>query len=59
MFEKTDDRGKKMKLCEVTDVLTNLTVVITSQYTHISNHHVVHLKHTQYYISVKLGKKLS
>ena len=25
-------------------VLTNLTVVIISQYTHISNHHIVHLK---------------
>lgn len=33
--------------CEVIDVLTNLIVVIISQYTSVSNHHIVYLKLTQ------------
>ena len=44
----------------MTDVLTNLIVIIVLQYIHISNHYTVHLKLTQYYvnyISVKLGRK--
>lgn len=41
------------------DTLTNLIVVIISQYMAISNHHIVQLKLTQYvnYISIKLAKK--
>ena len=34
------------------EVLTNLIVVIISQYIHISNHYVVHLKLTQCYMSI-------
>lgn len=41
----------KKELCKVIDVLTNLAVVIILQYIHISNHDVLHLKHTQYYMS--------
>lgn len=51
----------KMPLCEVTDVFTNLTVVITLQYIHIANHCAVHLTlHNvicQLYISKKLVEK--
>ena len=36
--------------CGVMDMLTNLIVVIILQYIHISNHHIVYLKLTQYYI---------
>ena len=34
------------------DVLTNLTVVIILQHMCISNHYIVHLKRTQYYMSI-------
>ena len=43
------------------DVLSNLTVEIISQYRHISNCHVAHLKRTVLYvnfISIMLGKIL-
>ena len=42
-------------------MLTKLTVVIISQYIHISSHYVVYLKLIQYYMSViaqKMRKKL-
>ena len=38
-------------MCEVMDVLTNLIVLIISQYRHISNHHVVYLKLIQCYVT--------
>ena len=34
------------------DVLTYLIVVIISQHVHISNHYVVHFKHTQFHINL-------
>ena len=36
----------------VMEVLTNLSVVIISQYIHIPNHHVIHLELTQCYMSL-------
>ena len=42
-------------------VLTNLIVIVISQYIHVSNHHVVYLRFTKCYTSVissiKLEKK--
>lgn len=40
------------KVSELVEMLTNLTVVIVLQYTHILNHHVVRLKITGRYLSV-------
>ena len=42
----------KRQLCAGMDVLTNLIVVIISQYTHISNHPSLHLKLTECYMSI-------
>lgn len=54
---------KKWYLCDVKDVLTNLMLVITSQYTPVSSHHIVYLKLNTVlyvnYISTQLGKKMS
>lgn len=46
----------------VIDVLINSTVIIISQYSHISNHHTVYLNYIQFlfvnYTAIKLaGKK--
>ena len=38
---------KERYLCEVMEVLTNLIVVIISQYTCVSDDHIVYLKFTQ------------
>lgn len=40
----------------VTEVLVNAWVVITSQYINASNQYVIHLKLKQCYISIKLKK---
>ena len=37
---KYSDHTPKRLLCEVTEVLTNCTVVVISQYIHVSGHHV-------------------
>ena len=42
-------------------MLTNFTVVIILQCTRVSNHHLVHLKHTELcvnYMAIKLGKSI-
>ena len=39
MFLPSQQKGDDVK-----DVLMNLIVVIPSQYTHVSNHHIVYLK---------------
>lgn len=39
------------------DVLINLIVVNISRYIFVSNHHAVHLKLTQYYVSIKPEKR--
>ena len=41
---------KKKKVCEVMELLTNSTVISTSQY--ISNHHIVHFKFIQCSMSI-------
>lgn len=43
---------RQHKNCEVVDMLTNLIVVITLQYIHVSNHHMVQLNLRQYYMSI-------
>ena len=43
---------KKMWLCKVMDVLTNLSVVIILQYIGVLNHHIVYLKLTQSFMSI-------
>ena len=49
---------RKWQLCEVMEMLINPTVVITFQYTSVTNHHVVYLKVTQCFISITgLAKK--
>lgn len=45
-----------IKLREVVDVLTNFIAVTTSQYIWVTNHLVVHLKHTICQIYLKLEK---
>lgn len=44
---------KKCKLCELTDMLISLIMVI-SQYIHISKHHTVHFRYIQFYLSIAL-----
>ena len=42
------------------EVVTNPAVLITSQFMHVSHHHLVHLKLTQCYMSIifqKAGEK--
>lgn len=49
---------RKWQLCEGMEMLINPTVGITLQYTSVTNHHVVYLKVTQYFISIiGLSKK--
>ena len=49
---KVDLKGaqhkKSGKLFEILETLTKFTVVIILQYIHVSNHHIVYLKLTQY-----------
>lgn len=44
--------SKANELCEVTKVLTKPTVVIISQYIHVSKHQVLHLKLIKCYVSI-------
>lgn len=37
-------------------MMANATVVIALQYINVSNQHIIYLKATQYYISIKLKK---
>ena len=43
---------QKMLLCKVMGVLANLSVVIILQYIGVSNHHIVHHKLTQSFLSI-------
>ena len=43
---------KNGQLCEGMEVVANTMVVITLQFINGSNHHVVHLKLTQCYVSI-------
>ena len=40
------------EICDVMEVITNLIVVIILQCTYVPNHHIVHLKLTQHYMSI-------
>lgn len=36
-------------------VLTNLILAIIWQYIHVSNHYILHIKHTKHYMSIYLN----
>ena len=42
---------KKCQLCDLIEVLTNVTMAIILQYLNVPNQHVVHLKLTLCYVS--------
>lgn len=43
---------KKIQLCNMMEVLTNLIVMIILKYIHVSNHQILYLKVTQCYILI-------
>lgn len=45
--------NKQKVICEATDLIVTMTVVIISQSIHVSDHHIVHFKYIlQFYLSI-------